>query len=487
MTVDPNANYYQPSQGSLTGFDSANLPQGNPNLAVTGWSLEQLRAFLLNVNAVNFPSPEWVQSIEQQILAHEANYNNPHHVTLDQIVGDFVTEVIGSVIPGTPPELPPFFSFDAICALPLGDIFPASFTTANIYRVTEGGVFVNPTTETEVIGSTYLTNRATLPLFSAFSTIVPAGWETQINTVINTTLSTPANPRLFYPFTFHLVSETAVTGSFGYQIPATEALATTYTATFFVLPTSLGGSLIIHQPSDTTNTMTVNLVDGTFTFTGTAVTGQTTVLPDGVIWISFSYISSSVTADNFIQVVHQNSGDTTPVRQGTNGRALFSIAGAQVSTQTINQPVLISSASPGSAGPLTLNFSVIPVPTTLSNFMVTLSLELYPTLTAPTDTAILTFGALTITRDASTIYVKVSGVTVFTSTILAGLNNLSLSYSPTQLSFKDLANDRSTVSGTYPALSTASVTMGPCGGYVHYIAFYGLSDTASCLEFLTNG
>jgi len=490
MTDNPNLGYYQSSQGSLTGFDAANIPTNNPNIAVTGWSIEELRRFLLNQSDINFPSNEWILRVEQMIRDHENDFNNPHQTTLDQIVGDFVRQILGNITPGTIPDVSPFYSFDAITSLPLGTIFPATFTTNNLYRQTAGGWLVDPATESEIIGTDYISNRPGLPLFSGMTNITPVAWATTAGVTHNTTLSDMDDLTVSYPFTFKEVQETPVIGQFGVDIPMTQDLQVAYTTSFFVIPSALGGKIRIFQPNDPSNYIEVNLEDGNAAYFSDVMAGSTVRYVNGAIRVSVSFTSLVPTPDNKLRLIHINdgqSGDGT--RQGSLGRHLFSIGQPQTTRAALNQPVMKNLATASSTSTFVPNFSKVSAPASLDNVIITMGLNLYPSLPlAPViDPTIMSFGPLVISRDQKTIRVSVSGNPVFTSDILEGLNVITLSYSPTKLIFKDLANDRQSITGVYPVLPTTNVSFGPFGGYLHYVHFYAQADNNAVVEYLNNG
>lgn len=490
MADNPNAGYYQSSQGSLSGFDSANLPAGNPNLAVTGWSVEQLRRFLLNQSDINFPSNEWILRVEQMIRDHENDFNNPHQTTLDQIVGDFVRQVLGNITPGTIPDVAPFYSFDAGLGLPLGQIFPATYTTSNLYRQTAGGWLADPSTESEIVGTDYISNRPGVPLFSGMTNITPANWASLVATRYNTSLSASTDTSISYPFTFQDVLETPVIGQFGIDIPMTQDLQVVYTTSFFINPSSLGGKLRIYQPGDPSNYAEINLEDGSIVFYANALAGTTIRYVNGVIRASISFTSLVPTPDNKLRLVHiDEDAEGNGTRQGSLGRHIFSIGQPQTTRAAINQPAMKNLAQAASTSTFVPNFARVNAPATLENVIVTMAINLYPTLPlAPIiDPTIMSFGPLVISRDQTTIRVAVNGNPIFSSDILEGLNVITLSYSPTKLIFKDLVAERQSITGTYPALPTNSISFGPFGGYLHAVAFYAQADNNQVVEYLNNG
>lgn len=488
MTENPNTDYYKPSKGSLSGFDSIELPDGNVDIVKTGWSIEQLRAFLTNESGSSFPNEATIQSINDLVISHLNDFNNPHRVTLDQLDRNFVLDIFGTITPGNPPSIPPFFSFDSICALPLPDVFPATYSNTNFYRMNEGGTFINPSSETEILGVDYVTNVPGIPLFSNLTNVVPSDWATQPTTALKTVITIGiANAAL--PFNVYSVEETNQTGIFGVSIPITQAQATWYTLNFFLVSTITGGSVVIYQPSSPNDKMVVDLTTGDYTFSNANVTGEVFIYPSGIMRVSFGFISKTPDPDNAVHVAHLNHEETVLSRAGQVARPLFVICNPIATRSSLNHPVHINRELVGTCTTFVPTLSKVATPASLQNFILTFAVNIYPTVAGVSvlDTRILTFDTLSIERDSTNVYVKIAGTTIFTSAILRGLNVFTLSYSPTTIIFKDIATEREFVVGSYSGLSTAAMSFGPCGGYLKCFALYAISDTTKCLEYLTNG
>lgn len=488
MSDNPNAKYFQSGLGSIAGFlDSTSNPDG-VDIVRTGWSLDQLKQFLLNEGDLNFPPEDWVRLVNELITDHLNDFDNPHNVTLNQIVSDLVKEVLGSVTPGTAPAVAPLFAYDATAPLPLGDIFPMTYSSTNLYRMTEGGIFTNPASENQVIGVDTVTNKAGIPLFGNLTNIVTPNWYQQPNLLVNTQLTDIPHPSITYPFHFYQVTETNSTGDFGIDLPIQAVGSTGYTASFFILPSINNGSLVIGQPTDSDNVMTVKLSDGSYTLSSNQIVGETFVYPSGIVRISFGFITSPY-PDNAVRILHQDDTDTGTLRKGTATRPLFSMIHPMVTTSTLNQPVLVNPTLSASASPLVAQLTPAGVPPVLNNFTLSLTLNLYPKpLHAKVyDTNVVTMGQFSVTRDQTRLYVNLAGIPIYSSVILTGTNVLTISYSPTKLICKDLANVRKEYAGAYPPVASSIATLGPCGGYLNNLALYGVSDTDHSVEFLTNG
>lgn len=490
MSDNPNAGYYQSGKGSLTGFDQIDIPTSSPDLYKIGWSVESIRNFLLNQSGANFISPEALELISQRIRAHLDDFDNPHRTTLDQIVGDFTKELLGAIMPGTVPQNPPFFAYKASLSLPLGDIVPVTYTSNNLYRRTAGGWFIEVDDEEDQFGTDHTTGKAGVPLYSSMINITPTTWHSDVSTRLNSTITQSTDETIQYPFSFYDVKETPVTGMFGIDIPMTQDLQVYYTAGFFVRPSSVGGSIKVYQPGDSANYAIIDLLTGDVDFTGDELSGACHKYNDGVLYVSLSFTSLLPTSDDKLRVVHINTGSSGDgTRTGSNGRHIFSVAHPQTTTGNINQPIMVDLDNTSSSPTFSLNTTRLQLPATLNRFIVSMTLDLWPKSPTATvvDSTILTFGNLVITRDQTTVRVSVSGNTLFTSTILEGLNKFTLSYSPTKIILKDLANDRATSVGTYPAISTQTLTFGPFGGYLRDFSLYGDDDNDQVVEYLNNG
>ena len=484
-----NTNYYQPMMGSLTGFTSIDLPTTNPNPLVTGWSIEQLRAYLLNLDQQNFPSKDWLIEIDGEITTHVNNLSNPHQVTLAQINSNYVENIMGSLVPGTPPQQQPFFSFYPALELPLGTMVPVTNSTTNLYRLNDSGQFVDPNSEPNYIGTDFILGFGALPLYANVTNLVVSNWPYQIGGTINTTYTSTLN-HAYCPGTLFNIFEEADNGTFGVMIPTSPLDGSTlYTTTLFLLGTTNPGFVIIQQPSNSVDFINLSLVDGTFTTSTDAMVVESIMYPNGVIRVSFSYMTST-TPDNAIQVLFYDSYLPIGDRNGVNNRPIFSISTPVTSGgHHLGHPIPINQTLPAVMNGLSINSnSVISTPT-LSNVMITLSLYLttLPPNPGTVDTpTFFTFGALSLNRDHTNVYLNINGNVVAQSPIVLGINNFAISYSPTTVIFKDSFNPRQTVSGAYAPLSTSNIGMGPAWGYLISNTLYAISDNNECVEFLVN-
>jgi hypothetical protein len=355
-------------------------------------------------------------------------------------------------------------------------------------RMTEGSVFVAADDEINEMGVDCTTTKGGIPLFGPITNLVAPDWKSRFTAVLNTTITDSVRPLGNFPFSSYTVTEAAAYGEFAIGIASDREVGKSYTFTAFLRQTIVGGSVRITQMNNEANYMTVNLRDGSCTFTGTGIIGTAFVYPSGIIRVAFGFTTVSSMNPNLVKLTHIDDGASTPARNGTN-RALFTIARPMISTSFLNHPTLEDEYTTGSTSVLTLALERIPAALALSDVMIAMSINMYPALPnqAVNDTTILSFGTLSITRADAILSVKNGNTVLFQQPILPGLNNLALSYSPTEIIFKSGISPRKVLTGAFPALLTQTVTVGRCGGYLRQMAMYAASDKAKAIEYLANG
>lgn len=488
MPYNLNTNYYQPSKGSLTGFDQVNIPpSGSHTFPELGWSLEELRAYLLNQDESTFPSKDWLIQIEQAIEQHLTNTNNPHHLMLSDIVSNFVEQIVASITPGSIPKIPPFYSYQADLELPLNDIFPATFTTTNLYRLASSGEFKNPTSDLEIVGSDYTQKRAGIPLFTTLNNIVPVSWNSNVGTPVNTSIGVSANQTDTYNNgELYDVRELQELGEFGIVIPMNQTPSTVYTTTFFITPNINGGVVKLFQPSTPNVYALVSLTNGEIIATSPDLVVDSVLFTSGTVKISLNYKSHSV-VDNGIKILFYDNNEIMGERIGILNRLLFSIAQPITSVGPLNQPIPIDPTLPYSSSSFQIDTDRVSSNPTISHLLLSLELDLYPVHVDGVlqGSTILSFGTLTITRDKINIFVNISGVPVITAPIRSGLNKIAISYSPTKLIYKDAVSQRRVVDMALTPLSMSSISIGPCSGYLVSHVMYGSDDRDKDVEYLS--
>jgi hypothetical protein len=487
MADDSAQSYYQTAKGTIAGFDGRSVPSDDPTLSQVGWSIDQIRRFLLNESGTNFPTAERVDEIEELIIKHINDTNNPHGVSVDAITQDVSAKILAGFVPGTPPSTTPFFAYDAANPLPMDTVFPATFSSSNFYRMVEGGRLVNPATESDQLATDASNGLSGLPLYAGFANLVPNTWPTSVSLPVNTRVTQISNPSVTYPFDFYRVDETNATGDFGVAIPAQLVVSQVYTFTIFLQPLYAGGYFAIKQPGNDQAVMLVNSDTGGFVLGSDSIQGSVVVYPSGVMRVSYSFVA---TADGLsrIQVLHRRTVDREIARIGHVNQVLFLMGQPMISLAPLGAPIPIDSSAAATNSPLVPRLSSLGVPASMSRVMISLTMLFRKQLPAiaMNDTQVLQFGGLTMTRDAVNVYVRLDGNVLFTSPIVDGINTFSISYSPTEILFKDLLNAKQKVIGSYAALNTSNARVGPCAGHLRQWIMYPENDRAQCLEFLTN-
>jgi hypothetical protein len=487
MVDNSNDVFFSGSLGSISGFTKSADPTDSGIIAA-GWSLGELLEFFTNKRDVNFPNDDFVRRVNELIKTHTDDFNNPHNVTLEQVAHNFVTQIIGSVTSGSAPKMPPFFSYDSTCPLPLNDIFPATYSNANMYRMSDAGTYIDASSEVYVLGVDHVTNKPGLPLFPPFANTVPDNWYVAGGIPRSTIIQSAINPTPGFPFVLHMLSETEAMGSFGVTIPTPYPTDSIATFTFFAKTILTGGSILISQVSSPDDVLTVNLTDGTFEVSSDEIVAETFVYPSGIIRVSFTYKVKSGNA-TAVQVLHRNESELSTDREGSFGRQLFLFANPTSVLAPINHPILINRSLPAATTVFNAKIGEFVSEQSLDRLMITLNLNLYPMLEGAisTEALIVSFGSVSVTRSFNRINFKLTGVTIFSSLILPGSNVVTISYAPDRVIFKDFESDRKEVPGAFPPIPVTSLTIGQFSGYLQDIALYAASDEDRCVEFLTNG
>lgn len=489
MTTPINEGYYQPSLGSLTGFNSISDSTDNIEIFRKGWSIDELTAFLLNEDEQNFASKEWVMAVEELITRHIADKDNPHQTSLDQTISDWVREIIQAMLPGTIPSTPPFYSFQAAAELQLGDIFPGTTPAVNLRRVRSDGIIENATGEGEYTGIDYTVGYPGLPLFRGFQNVLESSWRSVGEFLMNTTvIPVTPDPLLYCPETLYMIRETAVNGIFGIRIVVEQNPDTAYTFNAFLKPAGVLGSVKIYQPGDPTKFAQVSLSTGEVLSVSSGLQIYAFRYPNDIIRISFSFRSLPI-PDNMIEIAFYDDALPIGPRLGSANRNIFAIGYPTITGGNIAHPTSGPSTDISISSPLTVDMLRVTSNPSMSYFTMGLTVWMLPNTngTPVGNSTILSYGTLSIGRDASNIYVNINSFRIFTVPIQEGINKLALSYSPTTLIFKTAIDDRQISTGTFAPITSTTMRLGPFGGYLIEHVIYNTADTNQNLEFLTDG
>jgi hypothetical protein len=520
MTIDPNANYYQPSMGSITGFDNLTITQTNTPVPTLGWSVDQLRQFLLNPDEQNFPSRDWVFNVDQDISHHLVDFNNPHNVTIDQLTNDFIKNIMSKLVPGTLPSGPAIVSYDAACEIPLetteyitdesgvvittenGEnietessfvgLFPGSAISTNMYRLNISDQFVYSQTAFDHSMVDYTIGKAGIPLFPSYTAVAPTTWGSDTTTRLNTLLTTSVIPTsLLAPFPLYDVFETSMIGEFGLNLPVTQVAGMTYYTCFYIVPTDNTGTLRINHPNNTTDFALVSLLDGSVIRSSSNVLISAAKYTSGIVRVGFGFKSPVGNAATSIKLTYAPFGQSSYTRTGVDAQLMFSIGGLSTSTALVERPHLVNQTLPATNGQFIVDMTKIVQNTLISLNAATISVSTYMSdLLSGTDLGnptIMTFGPLSLVRGNTQINVLVSGTPIGSIPFVPGSNTYAISYSPTTIIIKDSHSDRQTFTGTYPLLPLGSLYFEKFSGYLLGFEIYAGQDTALTLEYLTNG
>lgn len=487
MTLDTNLVYYRSTPGTIAGFDSVSTGSNGLDLTTGGFSLDNLRAFLLNENEENFVSKEWMLQLEDIIYSHKANQNNPHNVTIDQVTSAFSADILGSLFPGTVPDVPPFFSFIAGLELPLGTIVPATYSQTNRLRMTPGGALIDPNAESAVVHTTYDPGVGGIALFSPTTNYSYYPWSSFAQAAVNVTIGSQYAVTNM-PFMLRQIMETSVFNVFGVDISIPMTASNYYTTSFFYKKEMPGTILRFFKNNSPNDFTTVYMDSEIIAVTGDGPSVKITQNNGSTCRLSVGYQAEDSNPSTLLSIRHYREDMDIGPRNGFPGRVIFSMGHVFTTKNMLNQPTPIDISVGGSSTNLVFNFSDVTSVNQLDaltgSFIYDFSLgEAGRTLVG---TSIATIDVLTFVRDATTVYLKVSGTTVAQMPLQEGINSFAFSYTRGKISFKCNDIPRVDVTGTYPRLNLTTFTFGQCEGYLVSSTLYAMGDNHQTLEFLTD-
>lgn len=481
--LDPKLVSY--GTGSITGFNRFVTADGDIDPVLTGWSIDQLMAYLRDPKFI--PSRDWIIALENDMIEHLEDFNNPHQTTVDQVASDFVSQILSSITPGTVPDIGPFYSFKADVELPLGDFFPASVNFSNIYRLKSNGIFKPSSSDPSYVGTDYSAGLGAIPMYASFTNYVSDEWNEDTNSSVNTLITESVITPDFLPGRAYRISETSTTGIFGVRIAADLSSSVSYTVAMFVASAGIEGSLKIGQPDDPTKFAILSLDTGEHVVSDPSVQISTTMYKNGVIKVSYSFTTLPLTLGSVVVAFYEASG-TISGRVGIYGRDIFLISTPLITTAPPQFPIPFNKTLPALSDSFVIDTSrFIDYPTT-ARFTTSLDVVM-DVLTVPilgTNIYILRMDPFYITRTETLIELRVDGIILYYCPIVQGLNRISVSYTSDEIVFKHMNNDSVIIPGPFPPIPTTNWSLGPFGGYLASHEYYATSDTNRLLEFLNN-
>ncbi len=471
--------------GSITGFDQFLKSDGSSDLILTGWSIDQLMAYLKNPD--NIPPRDWIIAVENDLEEHLNDTNNPHQTTVDQVATSFVEQILGALVPGTVPDVSPFYSFKADLELPMGDLFPSTVSSTNVYRLKNNGIYTLTTSDSDYIGTDYVSGKAGIPLYKSFTNLVPIGWNENAGTIQNTFLTVNSLPQDFTPGVFYRVSETNTTGVFGININAPLQDATSYTMSVFVKTAGIEGTLKINQIDDPSKFALVSLDTGECVASDSSVQVFTNVYRNNVIRISFSFTTLEDSAGSVSMTFYEKNGTITN-RVGVYGRDIFNVSYPLICNTPPRFPIPGAITVPTISEKFLLSLDRIITSEIISRFTVNMEIIVDP-LTVPTlgtNVYVLVMDPFRITRTATSFQIRVNNTVIYTVPIVSGINRFSVSYTNDEIVLKFMDNDSISITGVFPSVIVDNWYCGPFGGYLLGMEIYATSENNDLLGFLNN-
>lgn len=464
--------------GSLTGWSIDTTPgtTGRVNsLTRTQEQLAELRRAL---------SVDGAEAAEAALLAHLADTNNPHHISLRDVDLDVSTELLPRLTPGTLPDHAPVFAYAAEFPDPHG--WSVTRATPMTLLNAAGYTITHPT------NTVAIDHRYGLPLVALHpactnqlvSTDVTAG----VGSAVGGSLVDGGSRRTPARDTQHrLVREDTSTGAHGYSVALTADNGVEHTTSLFVYPLIAGGVLRLSLPGVHGAVGWVDLSTGATSASSTGLIVHAVRLANGWWQIGVQYLASGTSG---AWVVAWCPDSATSSHTGTE-RDLFLVWLPQHVTGAPGLgPLLATSGGPASCDASVLTLALDADRLNPEAGCLLLEHVLMPSLTglpsrplANLDDALvvaLNGSLLTVTDNRSDPPVVHS-----VSTPRHTLARTAVSYAGDAVCSMTSGAPKLSTPGSYAALgSQATLTLGPVPGYLSLLALYPEADTNRLVQFL---
>lgn len=480
----------QGAGGSLSGFDLI-TKFSDASLSETDFSIDELLAYLKTFDAQW--GPERLRTLQQMIINHTRNFNNPHKDTLAMLADGDLDSLMQTFMPGTVPSLFPLVSFEA------GFDLSSPFQPLSVNRDSELNV-IDRQGFLKYVGVNNIevdwsNGFPVLPCWPAISQHIDNADLTSnpnfsfVNTSIAYGNDNGIAPTMFTSQTS--VSENASQGQFGFDLAVSYTAHSEYTYSLFMFPHLSLGTLCFKTPAGNiyVDIGTRNIL------TDSGVKSHVQTFPNGWWRLGIQYIAQNQSETlsvryypySFTDINTANSSNLN--YKGTHGRIICSVCCPQV-TDGPGLPPFIQGSS---LAETTITFPGYDEAMPTTTGMLSLSAKVVSSLIPTTSYPVLnTGGSITITESSSVLSGSIaatSPATPFSSPIspLDDFTTLVISYSASKLITKTNRTPKVTTSllNTTPLSNISTVTVGPFPGGVCSFSLYAVDDDLDVVSFLT--
>lgn len=499
------SNDQKAATGSITGFTEINLnPDGTVADAMPAPKFSAAEFLHRIMELRKDLSPEARHALETIIDNHRLNTNNPHDVTLADIEGGIIEDMIAPYFPGTVPVDTPVLHAVADLVEFLEGISVARSTETT--KIDSSGKLV--TVPINEISVDYCNDG--MPMISLWPARTNLNIQSDAVSAIagdvnsgrwlsesgSSTQAASDGSILGPDETDRCVvySDSAVNAMFGSAFRRLDVTAgTIYTSSMFLLPLGAGyATLKLYDMTNIGATMDdgveiansqieINLGTGEVISEGTAIREvYVQRQASGYLRIGVEYEAPVTGLMSLHAYGHIAAG--TPTYVGT-GIQLFSVFGLQHCAGVGLSPYI-----PTTGAPVVCTGTVLTVAagSKLRSTEGMLNMEWLSTNTEGPLSFLSVGGLLTINVDGTTHITDYRGEATFTDTLVAGeMTGQAISFSPTKIATRSSGNARNDLVGAFSQLDAShDLVFGPIPGYLRSVTVYPMKEDAQTLDYL---
>lgn len=477
--------------GSISGFTSINKPDDpdtpdaekplRPKVYDTGEIIEAIRKLQ------ELLDPKIFNALKQTILDHINDRDNPHEVSIDDIRGDFRTDLFTELLPGTVPE-----------SLPWLILIPETLKTFShmttrdtpLYVCSREGYLEQIPEDTPAID--HSTGRSMLASWGARTNRVPESQplnNTQSGP-INATMETPGSDDPLSPLQdiqYGRIVDTQTDSRHGYSFSITYDTEKDHVSSLFIFPHVTTGYLTVFMGDNESLQATIDIADRTHTALGNTKF-HFHILASGWWRVGIQHLPEGQTSEELVILYHT---DKEMLQYEGTGAPIFSVFGLQHTEGVGLSPHIPTENGPGSHGATSYFLESNDLPNGQEGMFV-LNIYRSPIL----DNADITLGTIdigpnirlaqTTTKNTIAFFANTSDETSFASPHDNIENTyIAVSYSPSEIKYATSGQDIIVDPISLPAIEPLMPwVIEPIEGGIYNITTYPNKDSGHALKFL---
>lgn len=404
------------------------------------------------------------------------------------------TDLLNTILPGTPPGALPTTAYDAQFGTPIGTTCARA---SSIFVADRNGNLKEFTANTVAVD--YSTGVGAYPLYGARTNLIfPSDPNLQSlgNIMFASNTLSPSGTLKVAPDgrPAMILAEDSNNAIHGYEVAVSITEGVEYTDSVYVYPLTTTGGITLYLDVYPDIAILLNLEDYSVTTASDSVIGYAQPYPNGWVRLGLQYVAPATNTVNFVTARTQTAVGTAAAYQGVSETQMFGIFGLQhtegcglatyiptvgaVSTLAASELTIETTLGNASSGLLAITYTVPFTTEGTTRNLVSIEPGLSITIT---DTEIT---ATTENLDSTSSVVSVTELfNRFVTT--------AFSYSPTGYILCSTGSSKVTEAGTPIDLTTGSITiiLGGLGataldGMVSALVLYPVADTSEIIEYL---